>query len=109
MKKSVSLLSNLLLSTALFWGVPSVEAEEMISAIPTDMTAYCHPEFSTIRDDNLSWQLPVLDPLTATIVDLYSFCDYGPAGSEEISLPPLGEDFQESSKTTNTSEPFRQS
>ena len=109
MKQSVLLLSNLLLSTALFGGVPSVEAEEMISAIPTDMTVYCHPEFSTMREENLSWQLPVLDPLMATIADFHSSCDYGPAGSEEISLPPLGEDFQESSKTTNTSEPSRQS
>ena len=106
MKESVSLLSNLLLSSALFLGVPIVEAEEMISAIPTDMTAYCHPEFSTMSEDSLSWQLPVLDPSTATIVDFYSSCDYGLSGSEGIFFPPLGEDFQESSKTTNTSKPF---
>ena len=106
MKKSASLLGNLLLSAALFWAVP-VEAEEMISNIPTDMTAYCHPEYP-IREDSLSWQSPVVDLLTATIVDVYSRCDYGLPGSEEISSPPLTEEFQESSKT-NTSEPFRQS
>ena len=31
MKKERILLCNLLLSSTLFWGVPSVEAEEMIS------------------------------------------------------------------------------
>ena len=34
MKKSVLLLGNLLLSSTLFWGVPSIEAEEMISIQP---------------------------------------------------------------------------
>lgn len=109
MKKRVSLLSNLLLSTALLWGVPTVKAEEMMSAVPTDMTVYCHPEFSPMREESLSWQLPVLDPLTATIVDSPSSCDYGPSVPEGTSFPPLGEDFQGSSKTTNTLEPARQS
>ena len=49
MKKSLSLLCNLLLSSTLFWGVPSVEAEEMISMIPTDITDYCHLKFPTMR------------------------------------------------------------
>ena len=65
MKKSVSLLSNLLLSSTLFWGVPAV-AEEMISSVPTDITAYCHLKFPAMREDTLSWQQPVLDPLSAT-------------------------------------------
>ena len=56
MKKSVSLLSNLLLSSTLFWGVPSVEAEEMISMVPADTTAYCHLKFPAMREDTLSWQ-----------------------------------------------------
>jgi hypothetical protein len=107
MKKSASLLGNLLLSGALFWAVSSAQGQEMISNIPTDMTAYCHPEYP-IGEDSLSWQSPVLDLSTATIVDVYSRCDYGLSGSEEMSFPPLTEEFQESSKT-NTSEPFRQS
>ena len=107
MKKSASLLGNLLLSAALLWAVPAAEAEEMISNIPTDMTAYCQPEYP-IGEDSLSWQSPVLDLFTATIVDVYSRCDYGLSGSEELSFPPLTEEFQESSQT-NTSEPFRQS
>ncbi len=106
MKKGRSFLLNLLLFSTLLWAVPPVEAEEMTSGIPTDMTAYCNPEFPTVPDDGLSWQSPVLDPLTATIVDFYSSCDYGPPGSEEVSFPPLTEDFQDSSKKINPAEPF---
>ena len=93
MKKARSFLLNLLLFSTLLWAVPPVEAEEMTSGIPTDMTAYCNPEFPTVPDDGLSWQSPVLDPLTATIVDFYSSCDYGPPGSEEVSFPPLNRRF----------------
>ena len=86
MKKSVALLGNLLLSSALFWGVPSVEAQEMISAIPTDTTAYCHLKFPAMREDTLSWQTPILDPLTGNVVDFYGPCDYDPVGLEEIRV-----------------------
>jgi hypothetical protein len=84
MKKTISLLSNLLLSSTLFWGVPAVEAEEMISSVPTDITDYCHLKFPAIREDSLSWERPVLDPLTGSIVDFYGPCDYDPMGSDEI-------------------------
>ena len=85
MKKSVSLLSNLLLSSTLFWGVPSVEAEELISIVPADSTAaYCHLKFPAMREDSLSWQQPVLDPLAGNIVDFYGPCDYDPTGADEI-------------------------
>ena len=84
MKKSVSLLSNLLLSSTLFWAVPSVEAEELISMVPTDTTAYCHLKFPAMREDTLSWQQPVLDPLSGNIVDFYGPCDYDPTGVDEI-------------------------
>jgi hypothetical protein len=84
MKKSVSLLSNLLLSSTLFWAVPSVEADEMISMVPTDTTAYCHLKFPAMREDTLSWQQPVLDPLSGNIVDFYGPCDYDPTGVDEI-------------------------
>jgi len=102
MKKSVSALYKLLLSSTLLWGVPSVEAQEL-PGIPTDVTVYCHPIFPTTHEDGSAWQLPGLDPVTATIVDLYS-CDYGVSGSGEVSSPPLTEDFPESSKKTNRSE-----
>ena len=86
MKKSVSLLSNLLLSSTLFWAVPSVGAEEMISSVPTDTTAYCHLKFPTMREDTLSWEQPVLDPLSGNIVDFYGPCDYDPMGVDEIRV-----------------------
>ncbi len=84
MKKSVLLLGNLLLSSTLFWGVPSVEAEEMISSVPTDITDYCHLKFPAMHEDSLSWERPVLDPLTGNIVDFYGPCDYDPTGVDEI-------------------------
>ena len=83
MKKSVSFLSNLLLSSTLFWAVPAV-ADEMISRVPTDTTDYCHLKFPAMRADTLSWQQPVLDPLAGNIVDFYGPCDYDPTGSDEI-------------------------
>ena len=86
MKKSVSLLSNLLLSSTLFWGVPSVEAEELISMVPTDTTEYCHLKFPAMREDTLSWQQPILDPQTGNIVDFYGPCDYDPVGLDEIRV-----------------------
>jgi hypothetical protein len=86
MKKSVSLLCNLLLSSTLFWGVPVVEAQETTSAIPTDTTAYCHLKFPTMREDTLSWQTPILDPLAGNVVDFYGPCDYDPVGLEEIRI-----------------------
>jgi hypothetical protein len=86
MKKSLSLLCNLLLSSTLFWGVPSVEAEEMISMIPTDITDYCHLKFPTMREDSLSWERPVLDSTTGSVVDFYGPCDYDPLGVDEIRV-----------------------
>jgi hypothetical protein len=86
MKKSVSLLCNLLLSSTLFLGVPSVEAEEIISSVPLDNTAYCNLRFPAMREDSLSWQQPVLDPLTDNIIDFYGPCDYDPVGLDEIRV-----------------------
>ncbi|HEY7315995.1 MAG TPA: hypothetical protein VIE89_00360 [Candidatus Binatia bacterium] len=105
MKKSVSALCKLLLSSTLLWAVPAVEAQEL-PGIPTDMTIYCHPAFPTTREDDFAWQHPVLDPMAATIVDFYSSCDYGASESVVVSFPPPTEDFQESSKKTNTAESF---
>ncbi len=84
MKKSLSLLCNLLLFSTLFWGVPSAEAEEMISSVPTDITDYCHLKFPAMREDSLSWERPVLDSTTGNIIDFYGPCDYDPTGLDEI-------------------------
>jgi hypothetical protein len=86
MKKAVSLLCNLFLSSTLFWGVPLVEAQEMISNIPSDTTAYCHLKFPVMREDTLSWQTPILDPGSGNVVDFYGACDYDPVGLEEIRV-----------------------
>jgi hypothetical protein len=86
MKKSVSLLCNLLLSSTLFWGVPSVGAEELISSVPADMTNYCHLKFPAMREDSLSWERPVLDSTSGSIVDFYGPCDYDPLGVDEIRV-----------------------
>ena len=84
MKKSVSLLCNLLLSSALICVVPSVEAEEMISSVPTDITEYCHLKFPAMREDSLSWERPVLDSVSGNIIDFYRPCDYDLLGVDEI-------------------------
>lgn len=84
MKRSVSLPCNLLLCSALFWAVPSVEAEQIISNIPIDVTEYCHLKFSAIREDSLPWERPVLDFPTGDIMDFYEPCDHGSLGSAEI-------------------------
>jgi hypothetical protein len=84
MKKSLSLLCNLLLSSTLFWGVPSVKAEEMVSSVPTDITDYCHLKFPAMREDSLSWERPVLDSASGNIIDFYGPCDYDPTGLDEV-------------------------
>ena len=86
MRKSLSLLSNLLLSSTLFWGVPSAWAEETILSVPSDTTAYCHLKFPAMREDTLSWEQPALDAATGNIVDFYGPCDYDPKGLDEIRV-----------------------
>ena len=86
MKKSVSLLCNLLLSSTLFWGVPSAEAQEIISSVPAGTTDYCHLKFPAMREDSLSWERPVLDSTTGSMVDFYGPCDYDPLGVDEIRV-----------------------
>jgi hypothetical protein len=82
--KKISLFCNLLVSTALFWAEPSVEAQQMISSIPIDDTEYCHLKFSAIREDSLSWERPALDFTTGDVRDFYDPCDHGSLGSAEI-------------------------
>ena len=86
MKKSLSLLCNLLLSSTLFWGVPSAEAQEIISSVPAGTTDYCHLKFPAMREDSLSWERPVLDSTTGNVVDFYGPCDYDPLGVDEIRV-----------------------
>jgi hypothetical protein len=62
----------------------SAEADEMISSVPADATAYCHLRFPVMVEDTLSWQQPVLDPVTGNIIDFYGPCDHDPTGLDEI-------------------------
>jgi hypothetical protein len=106
MKKNLLLGYNVLLSAALFSAVPSVEAEQMISAVPTDVTEYCHLKFSAIREDSLSWERPVLDFTTGNIMDFYDPCDHGSLGSDEIRVQehviPRGDFDEGNQKLTST-------
>jgi hypothetical protein len=88
MKKSVSLLSNLLLSSTLFWGVPMAHGEELgseeILRVPAEDTSYCHMKFPTMREDSLSWTPPVFDESAVPAVDFYGPCDHDPLGIDAV-------------------------
>ena len=90
MKKSVSLLSNLVLSSTLFWGVPMAQGEELSSGesvkVPAENASYCHMKFPPMREDSLSWSRPVLDDSATHTIDFYGPCDHDPLGNEEIRV-----------------------
>jgi hypothetical protein len=90
MKKSVSLLSNLLLFSTLFWGVPVAYGEELgpgqVVRVPASEASYCHMKFPPMREDSLSWSQPVFDDSSAAIIDFYGSCDYDPLGKDEIRV-----------------------
>src|SRR5512142_2300047 len=85
MKKMVSLLVNLLLSSTLFWGVPSAYGDEVFKA-PADPSSYCHMKFPPLRSDTLSWDSPALEESAGNIIDFYGPCDYDPMGREEVEI-----------------------
>lgn len=84
MKRSISLLGTLILSTTLFWGVSAVEADEILYKVSADATSYCNLRFPTMLDASLSWERPVLDPNSGNIVAFYGPCDHDPVGRDEI-------------------------
>lgn len=83
MKKTMSIVSNLLLSSTLFWGLPTVEADELVFKEAANASAYCHMKFPPMREDTLSWAQPVLDENAGNIIDFYGPCDYDPTGAAE--------------------------
>jgi hypothetical protein len=85
MKKTISFLSNLLLSSTLFWGVPATGAEELVLKEPADLGAYCHIKFPEMRVETLGWASPILDEGSARVVDFYGRCDYDPTGIDAIN------------------------
>ena len=84
MKKSMSLLTNLLLSSTLFWGVPTASGQEAIVKVPADTTSYCHMKFPPIREDTLFSVNPMLDESAGNSIDFYGSCDHNPLGNDEI-------------------------
>ena len=61
MKKTISLLSNLLLSVTLFWGVPAVAASELVETEVVDFAGYCHMKFAPMNEATLSRDRRELD------------------------------------------------
>jgi hypothetical protein len=86
MKKTISLLSNLFLSSTLFWGVSTLSADELVVKETADMSAYCHMKFPPMRPDTLSWAQPVLDESAGNIIDFYGPCDHDPTGADEVRI-----------------------
>ena len=84
MKRTISLITNLLLSSTLFWGVPSADGQEEIVKVPADSTSYCHMKFPPIRENTLFSASPVLNETVGNIIDFYGSCDYDPLGEDEI-------------------------
>ena len=82
MRKTISLLTNLLLSSTLFWGVSVARGQET-GNVPAEPAGYCHMQFATIREDTLFSANPVLNDGVATI-DFYGSCDYDPLGTDEV-------------------------
>ena len=83
MKKKISLVTNLLLSSTLFWGVPTAGGQEEIVRVPADTTSYCHMKFPPIREDTLFSVDPLLNEGAGNIIDFYGSCDHDPLGADE--------------------------
>ena len=84
MKKTISLLSNLLMASTLFLGVSTASADSAVVKTPLDLTGYCHMQFPAIREDTLSWTQPVLEEGSGHVIDFYGSCDHNPVGEAEI-------------------------
>ena len=84
MKKTISLLSNMFLASTLFWGVPTLGADELVVKDAADLSGYCHMKFPPMRVDTLSWAQPVLDETAGNVIDFYGPCDHDPTGADEI-------------------------
>jgi hypothetical protein len=83
MRKTTALLSNLVLSSTLFWGAAAVNANDVVVKQAADLSAYCHMKFPPMREDTLSWAQPVLDENAGNIIDFYGPCDHDPTGAAE--------------------------
>ena len=84
MKKNITLITNLLLSSTLFWGVPMASGQETIVKVPAETTSYCHMKFPPIREDTLFSANPVLNESAGNIIDFYGSCEHDPLGLDEV-------------------------
>jgi hypothetical protein len=82
-KKTISLLSNLLMASTLFWGVPLVEANDIETEV-VEFASYCHMTFPPISEATLSWDRPELNTEAEKSIDFYGPCDYDPTGPAEV-------------------------
>jgi hypothetical protein len=84
MKRTISLLSSLVLAAALFWGVPAVEANEIVEKEVVEFSGYCHMKFPPMTEASLSWAQPELNIEAEKSIDFYGPCDYDPTGAAEV-------------------------
>jgi hypothetical protein len=84
MKKTISLLSYLLLSSILFWSVPRAEANELVESEAADVSGYCHMKFAPMSEATLFSDRPELNADAEKSIDFYGPCDYDPTGPVEI-------------------------
>jgi len=49
MKRNISLLASLILSSTLFRGMPAVEAAELVNREAANLSFYCHMKFPPMR------------------------------------------------------------
>lgn len=84
MKKTISLLSNVLMASTLFLGVPLTEANEIVETEVVEFAGYCHMKFPPMREATLSWDRPELNIEAEKTIDFYGPCDYDPTGAAEI-------------------------
>ena len=59
MNETISLPSNLLLVTGLFWDVPTLKTNG-IARKRSCFAGYCHTKLPPMREDTLSWARPLL-------------------------------------------------
>jgi hypothetical protein len=86
MKKTISVLSNLLLSSILLWGAPTVKAAELVVREAASLSLYCHMQVPEIGADTLSWDRRMLDEFTGSGIDFYGPCDHDLNENDEIKI-----------------------
>ena len=82
--KNISLLTKLIISSTLFWGVSTAASQEVIVRVPVETTSYCHMKFPPISEDTLFSANPVLNESAGNSIDFYGSCDHDPLGLDEI-------------------------